>query len=232
MILSIKTNNYTINCSLSFDIFGNIYLHDIDKNNTYQLNINGKNTPYLEQGNYDIIEKNTRNPNKFTLLDKNTSLRAKIKKMQKKHELTQNDENDNSDDEYDLDGDKNIPDYYPEDNDHINNDLESEDDIYDEDNINKYGTQNIKFNFWNSSTDINIEINNRKDGDISALYDTFIYDEYNNLIFKSTSHDEYSIYRIKIFSNGDIFFRPIGYSEHKYKIEYNVSGDLCLSIVN
>jgi hypothetical protein len=39
-----------------------------------------------------------------------------------------------------------------------------------------------------------------------ALYDTYIYDSNNQLIFKSNSPDDSSIYRLKLYPNGDLYF--------------------------
>lgn len=208
-------NNYAV----SFDTYGNIYLNDIPNNETYQLNVNGKNIPYLEKGEYKILNECHNKFGTFSLLDKNTSLKARIKKIQ-----LENNVNYDSDDDYDLDGDNQMLDYYPEDNDHYVNDKSDNDEenqIFDEDLIKHYGDQNSEFKFWSSSPDQSFKINSRENGDIAALYDVFIYDENDNLIFKSVSSENNSIYRIRLFMNGELFFRPIGYTENKYVFELN-----------
>lgn len=233
MILTITTpDNNIIECVLSFDIYGNLYIYTNNKKDskTYQVNISGKNEIYLESNNYEILNKYDGKLNTFMLLDKNNSLKTKIKNLK----IERNSENldDNldhdeteydSEEEYDLEGDKIKQDYYPEDNDHLDNNNDNDNDsdgteIYDEDNIKMYGQSNLQFSFWTQNIENDIDINERVNGDIMALYDTYIYDNNDNLIFKSSSRDASSIYRIKIYQRGDIFFRPIGYKEMKYKI--------------
>jgi hypothetical protein len=116
-------------------------------------------------------------------------------------EKVKNEENEEDED--------NNSDYYPEENDHQdNNNYEYSDD-----------EEEKKFNFSKNNTDI--KINEIEDENTMALYDVFIYD--TNLIFKSTSPDNSAIYRFRIFLNGDIYFRPIGYTEKKYKLS-NIGG--------
>ena len=220
--INIDGNDQLKFLTISFDIYGSLYLHDdINPNKSYQLNISGKNVPYFDFGNYDIINKQSNKLGTFTLLDKNNSLKTKIKiKIEKEINDYEEDEY-NSDDEYDLDGDKN-EDYYPEDNDHYNNEEindNSEDEI-NEENIKLYGYDNHKFIFWNNLNDIQVSIFDRKDCDVMSLYDTYIYDN-DRLIFKSNSPDNSSIYRFRIINNDDnstIYYRPIGYSEQKLEL--------------
>lgn len=221
--------------SISFDVYGSLYLHDdSEKSYAHQLNVNGNNTPYFESGTYDIYEPYTDKPGTFTILDKNNSLKTKIKKKLERD--IENEEEYNSDDDYDLDGDgANDIDYYPEDGDHLNDDQDANNsdsdsdsgNYLDEDNIKNYGHNNIKFKFWNNTHNNPIPIYYRNFGDIMALYDVYVYDN-NNLIFKSNSSDNSSVYRFKIHTNGDIYFRPIGYSEKKYKLKFTDSNELVL----
>lgn len=114
--------------------------------------------------------------------------------------------------------DEHNDDYYPEDHDHLNENNSDDDDniSIDGDTVEKFGDNNHKFEFWNTE---NININNRENGDITALYDTYIYDG-DKLVFKSHSIDNSSIYRFRIYKNGDIFFRSIGSTERKCKLDY------------
>jgi hypothetical protein len=236
MNISIEVNTDEINnneghqfkfLTISFDVYGNLYLHENDESiKAYQLNISGKNIPYFDFGDYNMINKYTEKLKTFVVLDETNSLKTKIKmKIEKEH--NEYEEYDyNSDDEYDLDGDKNI-DYYPEDNDHLNNEeiinnSEDECDEIDEENIKNYGYDNRKFIFWNNTHEHQMLIFNRKNGDVMALYDVYIYND-GKLIFKSNSPDNTSIYRfrINIGNNNDIYFRPIGYSEKKLRLKLN-----------
>ncbi len=215
MSIQIKINNGNKLMDISFDIYGNLYLHDGNNdnngNNTYQVNITGKNIPYCELGDYNIINKYEHTLGTFSLLDKENSLKTKVKKkIDEEVEY-------NSDDEYDLEGDNTI-DYYPEDSDYVyNDDIVDNDDLIDEYNVTNYGYDNLKFEFWSNSISNPISIYNRCDGDIMSLYDVYIY-ENSNLIFKSNSSDNSSIYRFRININGYIYFRPVGYPEELYEI--------------
>lgn len=226
--ITVDGNKQSKSLIISFDVFGNLYLHDnINSDKIYQLNISGKNIPYFDFGNYEIINGYEKKLGTFAFLDKNKSLKTKIKIKIEKEINDYEEDNYNSDDEYDLDGDKNI-DYYPEDNDHFDDNDDSKESYddgnqeIDEENIKLYGYDNQKFTFWNNINDNPIPIFNRKDGDIMALYDVYIYDN-DRLIFKSKSADNSSIYRfrINIDENDDIYFRPIGYTEQQLKLKLN-----------
>lgn len=218
--MKLKNNNHEI--AISFDPYGNLYYEHAQK--TYQVNITGTGMPVLDQGKYTIIQPYDKDYKKIIPTDKNNPLQKKIKKNLDKQE-----DHENSDDEYFLD--EHNDDYYPEDQDHVideENDENDDDNIsIDGDTIEKYGEYNYKFEFWNNDK---LDINYREDGDITALYDTYIYDG-NDLIFKSHSADNSSIYRFRIYKNGDIFFRPIGGIERKYKLEY-INQELFLFVAN
>jgi hypothetical protein len=204
MSIEIQYNNTNQIFQQSFDLYGNFYLHDKnDKINAYQLNISNNNIPYFEYGNYEIIDKKTK-INTFKILDEN-SLKNKV-----------NDDNLlNIDDE-----DNNNYDYYPEDENLMDNEdsIINEQDLLDEENIKNYGINNLKFDFWNNSFNKDIMIFDRKNGDIMALYDIYIY-ENNHLIFKSNASDKSSIYRICIYDS-EIVFRPIGYPTINYTLKF------------
>lgn len=71
------------------------------------------------------------------------------------------------------------------------------------------------------------EICERENGDIDALYDTYIYDnmkdpdgkQHTQLVFLSKLCDEVCAYRTILYTNGNFYFRAIGcVVEKKYKI--------------
>lgn len=195
--MNIIIDNCQEHMPISFDTYGNLYI-----GSEYQLNITGDNKPYLETGTYNIIDNPM--PNKIRpLIPSPHKLKDKVKS-----ELDDEIES-QSDDE---------PDYYPE-NDEENNSDSQEWEYIDEDNQNKYGESNIPFNFWHNFPDSTDLITTRDNGDIAALYDTYIYN--NSLICKSMSGDNSSIYIVKLHNNGDLIFRPIGSMEIKYKIHKN-----------
>lgn len=196
------------NFNISLDVYGNLYFSHNKTNITYQLNIDGKNKITLDKDNYKIIEQYTK-INKIKYLDEN-SLKNKMKNNNLEQDGSEGSE-----------GSDEITDhiYYPEDEGYvIDSVLDNQDpdqEVIDEDFINKYGENNLQFTFWQPD-DSGINIYCREDEDIMALYDTYIYDINNRLLFKSNSPDNSSIYRLRIFPTGEIFFRPIGYSEQKY----------------
>lgn len=204
---------------ISFDPYGNLYCcYD---NICYQLNVDKDNRPVLIDGSYEIIKLYDQDLDQFMLLDRNNSLRAKIKKEIEKLERIDEDDEVNSDEEYF----NNIKeDYYPENNDHIIDDgedkddsLDDDDDLLDDDVLKKYGKDNYQFNFYKNGASCECKIFHRENGDITSLYDVYVYDNLNNLAFKSVSSDNSAIFRIRIYQTGDLFIRTIGSSDKKYK---------------
>ena len=203
------------NFSINLDVYGNLYFSHNKTNITYQLNIDGKNRITLDKGEYKILEPYNK-IYKTKQLDEN-SLKKKVK----------NDLEENSGSESGSGSEDSDSKYYPEDADFIDEEIieenskEEEKKIIDEDLINKYGENNLQFTFWQPlATDTNnINIFFREGEEIMALYDTYIYDINNQLLFKSNSPDSSSIYRLRIFPSGEIYFRPIGYSEQRYILE-------------
>ena len=211
--------------NISFDKFGNMYLENNEFSGSYQVNIDGKNVPYTVNDTFKIIQKNVSKIGKIKLLDNHRSLKDKVHTELEENRLKLDDFNINDNDLL------NEPDYFPEDNDHINIIDEDEDDdntqcykeIFDEDNVNKYGIDNLEFLFWGYN---DISVNYREDGDISSLYDTYVYGKGNTLIFKSNSKDENSIFRLMVYQNGDIHFRPISENAKIYHMSINDKNEL------
>lgn len=128
----------------SFDFYGNLYIEDMETKRVYQVDINGRNTPCLEIGNYNIIENDKKVKRKtFKLFDKQMSLKNKLKEKLKEETFDF--------DVYDPEDDEEYSDYYPEDNDHINNESDSDsdsDEIIDEEEVQRYGENNKPYSFW------------------------------------------------------------------------------------
>ena len=166
-----------INCTLSFDPYGNVYF--VNDQTTFQINIDNTNKPYADSGSYYIISDTI--TNKLLL------------------EPTDNDDDDKED-------------YV------ITVDEEGNEIMYDD---------NPKFIFHSISSDADlIQINERENGDITSLYDTEIYNVNNTLIFKAISEDSSSIYKLKIYLNGKIFFGIITNTEREFKLSINNTGQL------
>lgn len=104
-------------------------------------------------------------------------------------------------------------DYFQEDNGHDL--IDENNDYYDEyEDID----ETPFFKFYDSES--KIDIHNRENGHILALYDIFLYDnisqpEQEKLIFQSKLQNEISIYRVALYTNGKFFFRPIGCAKEK-----------------
>jgi hypothetical protein len=205
------------NFSISFDVYGKMYFSS--NNYEYQVNIDKNNNLIFEKDNYQIIDKYDKPIYQLQNLDE-TSLKQKINEEDEEKEKEKEKE-----DEYNSDDVETEEDYYPEDNDYviINEPTYSETIHELDDTLYDYGEHNVKFDFWSPGVTGQIKINYKKNGDIMALYDTYIYDINNQLIFKSNSSDDSSIYRIKVYPTGDILFRPIGNIEKKYNLKVGVN---------
>jgi len=245
MIVNISTesnNNEYLPVNISFDLYGNLYF-DISKikNNEYfkdeinfnsfQINIDGRNNLYGDQGNFNILETKNNKLTKFKLTSEHSKLQFKAMKELATKELDEEElETYDTFDDGEIDPDLIDPyeeelKYFPERNEFFETDVVSSDDIIDEDLINSYGYHNLKFNFSHASDDATIPIYNREDGDITALYDTYIYQN-DNLCFKSSSRNDESLYTIKVHDNGILYFRPHGFREQQYKILFTKNGKL------
>jgi len=80
------------------------------------------------------------------------------------------------------------------------------------------------------------EINNLVSSreEILALYDTLVYNgdpSDASLIFKTKLLNDAAIYRLCIYTSGDIKFRPIGSREKNYKLSLNENNIILLSQV-
>lgn len=204
MNIKISTSNEPFYFKILFDPFGNMYFdgseyvnHEYFSSNelVYRIDISGNNKPYAERGSYKII-KNYENQ------------LGSFKPLVKKAE-----EDDSSDEN---------PSYYPENEDHIDDEYDYYVEMIDEDNIKKYGENNHEFIFSKLGNTVP-EIHYREDGDIMALYDVYLYDD--NLIFKSISPDNSTIFRFRVYRD-EIYFRPIGEPEKKYILHINSEGEL------
>lgn len=76
-----------------------------------------------------------------------------------------------------------------------------------------------------------IQVNERENGDVASLYDTDIFDFNNALILRTTSGDDSSIYKLKVYLQGFVCFKCITCTENKYKLQINKLGELCFIVV-
>lgn len=188
--MQITTPNGTY--EIFFDIYGNLYFKN-DK--VYCLEINGRSEPTLEEttfSNSSIINIPTK---KFEIIS--SSLKQLV-----------SDEIDNLDE----DNEEEEPDYYPEDSNIITNaDENTDDDPYDM-NVDE------TFEFGSKNNNENVAVVSYEDG-IYALYDTYIYHE-DALQYKTNYVANVpALYRLRLYTNGTLYIRPIGYPEKSYKID-------------
>lgn len=66
MHIVVNSNDQKLNVDIHFDICGNLYFEY--NNLIYQVNIDHKNVPYLDQFNYDIITPSNDKINKFKII--------------------------------------------------------------------------------------------------------------------------------------------------------------------
>lgn len=194
---------------VEFDTYGNLYFLN-DEGSCYQLNIDGKNNPFLDPGSYKIVQPFIENPN-INHMNPVTSDTLKGKTL------------------YDLAKEKNIDEdvvddlmsYFPEESEYIEykntNSDDLIDELIDEDNVTMFGEYNRPFLFSENIPN-SVPVRSREYGDVAALYDTYVYDLEGLLKFKSSSSFDNSVYRLRVFEEGRIFFRPIGETEKEYKI--------------
>lgn len=221
-------NNSFITGKLSFDIYGNLYIdvtnndittYLIDSQNikyplVYQISVDNKNNPIADQGDYSIISDIEPKFGQLHIYNDGFSLRKKTLNTLDEEEKENNDcENDNK--------------YYKEEQEYFeNNDsYDNEDYIVNEDIYKQYGSDNKPFIFSSLDSTTKITIQDRINGDICSLYDTYIYKD-NNLCFKSGSFDNSSLYRIKLHTDGKLYFRQIIEQDTEYKTILLKSGEL------
>lgn len=183
--IQIDSNEVTVH----IDTKGNLYFEHL--NQLFQLNVDRDNDPYLESGNYEIINQSVEIP------------KGQI---------------------YET-GEFKSDNYFMEDNGHtIVHSYEIEEDQHDE-------TDENPFIFCDKG--LTLEIFERNNGDINALYDIFIYDDsdddgHSKLIFQTKLLNEICIYRVALYRSGKFFFRPIGcFVERTYELHIENNNIIC-----
>lgn len=204
----LDTNNNPLNVEIKYDVYGNLYFDSSKLNISsifcHQICVDNKNGLYLESDGIAI-----NNNDQVLLIDKielynDSLLKKKIIDEQNNDTLLY------EDNEYILNKKDDDEEEYDEWNDSYG------DSVIDEDNVNLYGKDNIKFDFMQSGLKkcfVGIK------EDIMALYDSYIYDN-DSIIFCGKSQNNSSIYRINI-KKDKIIFRPIGFSEKIYRLVIN-----------
>lgn len=202
-----ENSNKQYACLMNFDEYGNLYIETGKK--IYQINVSGKNIPYAETGLFTNLGVSNLPVKQFEI-DNEDLLKKKIQ--------------DEDSDDSDIDPDNANPEINPE---FDENELSDDNESIDEEQLKNYGTLHKKFIFWINGKKSNNQkyIFKRLNGDVMALYDTYIYHD-ELLYFASDSPYNDVIYRINIHTNGYVFFKPIGYQEKCYKLILNNNHDL------
>jgi len=96
-----------------------------------------------------------------------------------------------------------------------------------------FSEDNVYFIFYEK--DPKTDFPSRNNGDIPALYDTFIYDDVSEekaeMILSAKINTENNIYRTIIYRSGKFFFRPIGsHIERCYKLAIENNSIVCCKI--
>lgn len=195
--MKILINNCDI--ELAFDLYGTMYFEHGDKQ--YQVNMTNDSGIGLEEGDYHVLDKPKLELHKFVSKE-DDKLKEEVKK--------------------DLELEDGEPVYNYEDTTHyMIGEGDFDPDTYEQldlEAIEKYGRDNHKFVFSQyHDTDEKIRIEDRHWGDITSLYETFVYDN-NRLLFKACAYDETSVFRVDVFVTGLIFVRPIGSKPKVYQL--------------
>ena len=178
--LNVKENNGNVN----FDTCGNTYIEYNSK--TYQICINKKNDIYLDYADYNILS--AENPEFGYIIESsnepnNTERVTDVIEPDDDHTNYSDDEYQDENDPYGAVGDN----YYIEEKNYMFSVPTSD-----------YSTP--QFYFCKLSGTDDISVNQRHNGDVNALYDTFIYNN-EKCTFRSKLIGEPPFYVIKIYSD-------------------------------
>jgi len=220
--IKIKLPNKEVLCT--FDKYGNIYFSLSDNpDELYDLTITDTNTilceKYINQNNDNNQEFRSEDVNVGDLVPfyNNSTLRGKIIK----EKLDDYEEDDyGSDTELDITEDVQRQ--------YLQEDLEFNEYSSKRDNCDE---PYFSFNVSSCSKDLEGSLVFDRET-IHALYDTLIYDgipDSANLIMKTTLVNDMPLYRLCIFTSGDIKFRAIGSRELSYKLCYDANYGLMLT---
>ncbi|ARF09206.1 hypothetical protein Catovirus_2_155 [Catovirus CTV1] len=177
---------------LCFDKGGNIYFKYCDK--YYDLNIEADNKIKLEiLPNYNCVNLDNIKFGELKLSSDSGSLRGKVQK-----EIIKSSNNDETDEDYHerlfMYENEEFAEFYG-----LDSDEEQEEQV-------KFVGNKDNIDFCDFDDESNI-----------ALYDTLLYDN-DNLYFKTSLIGIEPSYRLKIYKDGSINFRPIGDKEQVYTL--------------
>jgi hypothetical protein len=232
-------DNALTNVTVSFDVCGNCYLSVLGSKDFYQINIDNKDEIYLEQEIY--------NSTGSTKLETNRLIQTEDGKDKMLDDgfigtstTIESDEEDN----YESDNEEYSEDEESEEENNCNdeeNDEDDDEDDYVEDEEekkerykkeklmqslfpeqSKYRIENklgnkSKRKFTFASTKSKIKIHKKGMCNTLALYESIMYDESLSVIFKSSA-DNYILYRLNIYNDGRLVFRPIGGMNKHYAV--------------
>jgi hypothetical protein len=189
----------------TFDKYGNVYFSPLGKpDQVYEISITRNNSivceRYLVNPEFDT---GSINVGELIPFYNNTTLRGKIIKEQE-----ENDDDDDSDNELTEDVQRA----------YLSENLEFNEYICERNTDQPYFSFNLSFQNQNADIEDKLVFNREL---IHALYDTLIYQgtpDSSNLLMKTTLVNDIPLYRMCIFTSGDIKFRAIGAPESSYKL--------------
>lgn len=164
--------------SICFDVNGNLYISD--DTGIYQVNINCKNQPELEPGDYSII--NSTNVSCGRIIDTSAfELNEKADEIEPEDEYFSDDCIE--DDQLMI---STTEQFLPEEKGYLFS-------------INDNPLLNEQFCFSKVDTNDGIHINNRQYGDTLALYDTYVYNDDNHITVRSKLIGDVPLYVIRVY---------------------------------
>lgn len=214
IIIKLKNKDILV----TFDKCGNLYFSPHDNpSNLFDLNITSNNSLVCDKYN------NNNNNASETVLEENKIIQGELKPFYNnvtlRGEIIKNKSLEGEKNSYDSDDETKKESYFQEDyeyNQYLdNNNEDSETEPF------------FSFNGTIKTDLLNKIVFNREE-EILALYDTLIYKgdpSCANIIFKTSLISDTPIYRICIYTSGDIKFRPIGQSDKFYELQYSSLDD-------
>lgn len=213
--------------TVSFDICGNCYLSTQNSYSLYQINIDNKDEIYLEQEVYNSSGMTKLVPNKIIQIEKG---KDKIVNNNENEEEKEEEDEEQEQEQEQEDMEESEEDYSEEDSDKEEMEMNAKELAKKNKLIRKLFPEQIKYRIESSdnnkkskkkfsfaSTKNKIKIHKKDTCETLALYESLVYDESFSVIFTSTA-DNYVLYRLNVYHDGRLVFRPIGGVNKHYAV--------------
>ena len=217
MVLKIELSNKEVSCT--FDKFGNLYV-SIDGSKLYDIVISKNNTIALEEYCNTIAEFNGNSNGKDIIIGELKLIKDNNTLMGKAID-TLNEKNDDNYSDNDTELTENAERTYFSENleyiEYIDEKSTREDSF-------------VAFSVTSGGDELDNIVKDYGETGIT-LYDTLVFEgspENSELLMKTTLVNDLTLYRLCLYTSGDILFRAIGSASKKYKLCYNEN---CLLLV-